>query len=119
MSFTYNTKAFAVDRRLPDVTLLKGPTNSLTNTDTLAFKRVMPKPTATFKGVGRPTLKRSKSVVVDAVSGQTAPASLEISGSLPVGMTSAEILTLVEDLAAAMTSPEGDALFTELSIPQS
>lgn len=119
MSYTFNTKAFNVDRRLPDSVVLKGPTNSLTITDTLAFKRVMPKPTATFAGVGRPTLKRAKTVVVDAVTGKTAPASLEVSGSLPVGMTAEAILDLATDLAAALTSPEGDALLTELGIPQS
>lgn len=119
MSLTFNTKVFKLDRTLPDTNTYAGPTKTLSVVDKIDFKRVMPKPTSTFVGVARPSLKRTRSSVVNAISGARLPAIIEVSGSLPVGMTDADIDDLLADTVAALTSADGKALFKGLFLPTS
>lgn len=118
MSITINTKIFKIQRTQPDSVTYKGPASTLSKTDSLVAKRTMPKPSSDFTSVGRPSLKRTRDVVVDTVSGKTRPAVLELTGSLPVGMTAAEITELVTDLVSAATlAAFGQPLFEALDLP--
>lgn len=118
MTITVNTKTFKLHRALPDSSVYKGPANTLAKVDILTFKRVMPKPSNDFTSVGRPSIKRTRDVTVDAVSGKTRPAVLELTGSLPLGITAAEVTELMADLtAAAIAAGVGKALFEELDLP--
>lgn len=63
--------------------------------DTLGFYRTPPKPNGTFKGVAKTSFKISKDILVagvDGVSQLTAPIIMEVSFSVPVGATTAQIL---------------------------
>lgn len=118
MSITVNTKIFKIQRTQPDSVVYKGPAGSLSKTDSLVFKRTMPKPSSDFTSVGRPSIKRTRDVVVDSISGKTRPAVLELTGSLPVGMTAVEITELVTDLvSAASAAAIGQPLFEALDLP--
>lgn len=71
-----------------------GENHSMTEKDTLSLYRTFPKPNGNFKGVSKTSVKFSRDVAVLAVDGTTisAPLIIEVSFSLPVGVTDAEIL---------------------------
>jgi hypothetical protein len=100
----------------PDAVAYTGPANTLTTKDTVEFKRVMPKPTSTFKGVARPTFKQVKTVEINATTGETADAIVQLTASLPVGMTDAAIDAFLADLAAFAASTPAADLFKKLDI---
>lgn len=70
--------------------------------DRINLERTYPKANGTFYGVMRPKMKRTKSVVVALADGsvKTVPAYLAIDGSIPVGMSINDRLTLVNQVAA-------------------
>lgn len=86
--------------------------------DTLSFYRTFPKPTSTFKGVGKTTAKFSKDVVVkgvDGVSDITAPIIVEISFSIPVGSADALVLEMRQRAVAVL---DDDDIMDELNLRQ-
>lgn len=71
-----------------------GANHSLSARDTLNFYRTLPKPSGNFNGVAKTALKFSKDIVVDGRDGAdvTAPIIIEVSASIPVGATAAQVL---------------------------
>lgn len=89
-----------------------GASHSISAKDTLSLYRTQPKSSGNFKGVAKTAVKFSKDLVVDGVDGVsqlTAPLIVDISFSIPVGATHAEILIARQralallDLDAVMT----------------
>jgi hypothetical protein len=111
-----NTRTYTLDRSNPDANSYVGPDHSFSSKDRLELKRVYPKPVKDFPGVARPTAKLTKSVVPNATTGERQDAIVSITGSLPVGMTEAEIDGMLADAAAFLASTEGKALFKQLAI---
>lgn len=120
MTITVNTKTMKSYRQLPDSVTYAGPGNTLTKVDTLTFKRVAPKTgTAGYPGVARPSIKRNKDVVVDTVSGRTAPLVLDFNGSIPVGTSDADIAEALADLVSAAQNAVTLPLMQKLELPTS
>lgn len=93
MSLTLNTKVYTKSRvNGPDSLSYASTDNTLSVKDTLELKRVYPKPTATFDGVARPTIKLVKTQTINS---EPVDATLTLTGSLPVGMAAADITDLV------------------------
>jgi hypothetical protein len=114
MSVTLNSKVYTKSRvNGPDSLTYASVDNTLTLKDTLELKRVYPKPTASFDGVARPTVKL---VQTQTINDELVDAFLTITGSLPVGMSDTAItdmLTRMKDflvLEIAGTTKVSNAL---------
>jgi len=95
MSLTLSTKTYNQDRVTPDAIVYSGPAQTFSVKDSVELKRVPPKPTKDFRGVSRPAMKIVRTLEMDDATMKDA--ILSVSGSLPVGMTGAQITALVAD----------------------
>lgn len=92
-----------------------GSTHTFESRDQLGLYRTFPKPNANFKGVRKSTVKFTKDIVVtgvDGVSSITSPIITEISFSIPVGATDAQILI---ERQKALALLDLDAVMTPLN----
>lgn len=112
----FNTRTYAVDRVQPDSVAYAGPAKTLTDKDDLVLSRIYPKPTSAFAGVAKPSVKRSKTVVVNSALGTKADAIVRFEGSLPVGISDADVDALLADFASWLATADAKALFKTLDI---
>lgn len=112
----FNTRTYAVDRVQPDSVAYAGPAKSLTNKDDLVLSRVYPKPTSAFAGVAKPSAKLTKTVVTNSTLGTTADAIVRFEGSLPVGISNADVDALLADFASWLATADAKSLFKTLDI---
>lgn len=92
-----------------------GSNHSMSTKDTMALYRTFPKPSGNFKGVTKTAFKFSKDLLVDGVDGVsqlTAPIIVDVSFSIPVGASHAQIL-IARQRALAML--DLDAIMTPLN----
>lgn len=114
---TINTRTYSFDGSTGDSARYVGPAHTFSTLDTFELGRVYPKPGRNGDmGVARPAVKRVLSVVVNSTTGERKNAITSISGSLPVGMSAADIDALCADLAAFIGSTDGKNLFKSLDI---
>lgn len=112
MSITLNTRAYSQDSfRAADKVRYTGPDNTFAVKDILDLGRGDPKPNGSYRGNARVEVKRTKTVVVDTVSGATADAILTVSASLPVGMSETDVDDLRDMVGDFLVSTEGNDLF--------
>lgn len=100
MSLTVSTKTYSQDRIAPDVISYTGPANTLSNKDVIELKRVYPKPVKDFAGVARPSIKTVRTCTL--ADGSLVDAILLTSGSLPVGVSDADLSSLIADHQAML-----------------
>lgn len=112
----FNTRTYNADSITADKVIYAGPAHTFTTADLLQLARVYPKPTKDFAGVARPQIKRTKSVVTNATTGERHNAIVDISGSLPVGMADADIDAMLADIAAWINTADAKALFKSLDV---
>lgn len=116
MSITVNTRVYTADRVQPDAVAYVSPVHTLSSTDKMELGRVYPKPQGSFKGVAKPNVKFTKTVTVNAITGETAPLIAAVSFSVPVGTPDAACDTICADLASFFALPEAKALLKSLDI---
>lgn len=116
MTITVNTKAYAKDRVNPDSIDFVGPANTLSRKDVLQTKRIYPKRGGGTDGVARPSCKITRTVTVNATTGAAAEGNIRVEGSLPVGMSAADVESLLADVNDFIGSATGKKLFTSLSL---
>lgn len=120
MALTINTKTFNRDGGgQAESALYAGPLHSITVSDLVEFKRVKPKAGGGTLGVARPTLRREKSAIINAATGETAKNLLRCDGSFHVGTTDADIEGMMADMAAWLGTTEAKAFFKTLVFPAS
>jgi hypothetical protein len=100
MAITISTKTYSQDRISPDAIAYAGPANTLSIVDLIEHKRVYPKPVKGFLGVAKPQIKLTRTVTLADTTSHDA--ILTIGGSLPVGMSDADIVTLLTDAKDAL-----------------
>lgn len=110
MSLTISTKTYAQDGDDANSARYAGPANTFSVKDVLTLSRVMPKPSGSFLGVMRPTMKFTKTVVTNATTGEKHDANLALGGSLPVGMSDADVTSLRDDMVSFLNSATGLAM---------
>lgn len=113
MSLTISTKTYTEYRQQPDAIAYAGPANTISNKDIVELKRVMPKPVGAFAGVARPNVKF---VQTQDLGETNVDAIVNVTGSLPVGMTNTAIEDLRDDVVSFLGSAAGLALFQSLAI---
>jgi hypothetical protein len=95
MPIVVSTKSYTQDRVAPDAVVYKGPAATFTSKDVIEAKRLDPKPTKDFRGVSRPQYKLTRTVTLDDATKKDA--IITISGSLPVGMSNADVVSMISD----------------------
>lgn len=111
---TINTVVYAPFRLMPDSSVYAAPTNTVSFVDTISLSRVFPKPVKDNLGVGRPKLKRVKTLTL--ADGTKKDAIIEVSGSIPVGASDSDVLALLDDVADTLDTQDAKDLFTKLDI---
>lgn len=116
MSLTFNTKTYSADKYGTDAVGYIGAAKTVSVKDDLSLSRVSPKPTTVFSGVSRGTAKLTRTASLTDALTPTADAILQVSGSIPVGMASADIDALLEDLGAWLSGADAKTLFKTAKI---
>lgn len=114
MSITLNTKSYSTFRTQADSNQLNGPAATASVKDEVILRRKFATPTATFAGVSRPGCKITKTLTL--TDGSKVPMVIDVSGSVPVGANSADVLAVLADLAAFLALQDAKDLFTLLDI---
>ena len=111
-----NTRTYNRHRGLPDSVFYAGPAHTFSTSDLVELKRAEPKPTRDNPGVAKPLFRINRTVSTGVETKGMAIVTLQ--GSLPVGMSSADVDGLLADLAAWAASYEAKAHFKSLDIEQ-
>lgn len=114
MSVTLNTKSYSSFRLQADSNQFNGPAATGSLKDEFILRRKFATPTATFAGVTRPGVKFTRTLTLTDAS--KAPMVLDLSGSVPVGATIADILSVLADMTAFLGLQDAKDLFTLLDI---
>jgi hypothetical protein len=113
----YNTRTYNLDRyNSPDSVSYAGSAHTPVAKDYLTMSRTYPKPTKDFLGVAKPYFKQTKTVVVNAITGEKQDLILYVGGSVPVGTPSADVDAILADTAAWLPTADAKALFKSLDI---
>lgn len=116
MSITVNLDTYSFDsQRSPDHLQYNGPDSTLSVVDRLAVKRTPPKPSGDFLGQGKASVKLTRTVTVGT---DTGTGILEISSSLPVGGTVAQMEAMIDDLAVWLATASAKSALIDQDINQ-
>lgn len=97
-------------------TIYAGENHAIDARDQLAIYRTAPRKTGNFKGVAKTSVKFTKDFTVlgvDGLANLTAPVILEVSFSVPVGCTSAQMVEMRQRLIALLDS---DTVMNDLNL---
>lgn len=104
MSLSINAKTYSADSFGTNTVGYIGPAKTVSIKDDTKMSRVAPKPTATFSGVGRTSAKITRTHTLTGALTPTWDAILDISVTIPVGMASADVDVLLNDMGAFLAS---------------
>jgi len=106
MSLTVNAKTFTQDNVVNNGVTYAGPANTVTSKDLLALRRVAPKPTSVFSGVGRTSAKLTRTQTLTGALTPFGDMIIEMSVSCPVGAADADVEAALDDAAAFLGSAD-------------
>jgi hypothetical protein len=104
MSLTFNTKTYTSDSFQQNAVGYIGSLKTVSVKDDLILKRVQPKATAVFSGVGRTEAKLTRTLTLTGALTPSGEAIVDISISVPVGYASADVDALLNDMGAFLSS---------------
>lgn len=104
MSLTINAKTYTADSFQQNSVGYIGSAKTVSVKDDVQLKRVAPKATSVFSGVGRTQAKLTRTVILTSALTPSGDAILSIDVSVPVGMTSADIDSMLNDFGAFLAS---------------
>lgn len=104
MSLVFNTKTYTADSFGVNAVGYNGAAKTVSIKDDLALKRTLPKPTTVFSGVGRTEAKMTRTVTLTGALTPSGDAILAVNVSVPVGMASADVDALLNDMGALVSS---------------
>lgn len=103
MTITVNTKAYVADvASSKDSIPYVGPAQTLSVQDNIHLYRTAPKPTADFSGVARARVKLTRTLTLTGAKTTTGLGTLDLSINVPVGAASADVDSMLSDLAAGL-----------------
>lgn len=113
----YNTRTYNLDRyNSPDSVSYAGAGHMPSSKDVITLARAYPKPTKDFLGVAKPMFKFTKSVIVNASTGEKQDMIFTVGASVPVGTPTADVDAALADIAAWINTNDSKALFKSLDI---
>jgi hypothetical protein len=106
MSLTFNSKTYSADSFRQDAVGYIGAAKTVSTKDDLVLRRIPPKPTSVFSGVGHTEVKLTRTHTLTGALTPTWDAILDISVRVPVGMASADIDALLNDCGAFLSGAD-------------
>lgn len=103
MSLTVNAKTFVPNSFGPTAITYFGPAHTVSALDDIRLAYVAPKPTSVFSGVGRTSVKLSRTVPLTGALTPTGVMIVEINVSSPVGAASADIDAALNDTGSHLS----------------
>lgn len=97
-------------------TIYAGEDHTIDSRDQLAIYRTAPKRTGNFKGVAKTSTKFTRDITilgVDGLANLTAPIIIEVSFSIPVGCTTAQMVGMRQRAIALLDS---DTIMNDLNL---
>lgn len=111
MSLTVNATTYTLDSYpAAQAALYYSSAHSATTKDDLRISRVAPKATSTFSGVNRQSFKLTRTHTLTGALTSTGESITEMSFSLPVGISTANIDSICADLGAFFSSAAGKTM---------
>lgn len=104
MALTINAKSYSADSFQQNKVGYIGASKTVSVKDDVALMRTAPKASDVFSGVGRTTAKMSRTLTLTGAKTLTGDAICEISVSVPVGYTAADVDTLLNDMGSFLAS---------------
>lgn len=104
MSLTVNAKTYNSDSFQQNAVGYIGPLKTVSVKDDIVLKRVQPKPTPTFSGVGRTEAKLTRTLALTGALTPSGDGIVDINVSVPVGFTAADVDALLNDMGAYLAS---------------
>lgn len=104
MSLTVNTDTYNGDSYGLNQVTYTGPDHTVSKKDVLLLKRVAPKPSDVFSGVGRTTAKLTRTLTLTGAKTPSGDLIVDVSVSLPVGYASADLTAALADIGAFVVS---------------
>jgi len=105
MSLTVNASTYTLDAYpAANAAAYVGPAHTATVKDDLRISRVAAKPTSVFSGVVRQAFKLSRTHTLTGALTTTGDSITEVSFSLPVGISTANVDSICADLGAFLAS---------------
>lgn len=104
MSLTINAKTYSADSYQQNIVGYIGSLKTVSVKDDVVLKRTQPKSTPVFSGVGRTQAKLTRTVTLTAALTPTGDAILSIDVSVPVGMASADVDSMLNDMGSFLAS---------------
>ena len=104
MSLTINAKTYTADSFAQSAVGYIGSLKTVSVKDDVRLSRVAPKPTTTFSGVGRTNAKMTRTATLTGALTPTWDAILSIDVTVPVGMASADVDSLLNDMGSFLAS---------------
>jgi len=109
MAITLNTLVYNQDSFVSaDKVSYAGPSNTFQVKDLVILGRIAPKPTATYEGKAKSSMKRVKTVTLP--NGKKDDIIIEMTVSVPVGALAADVDALRDDLGDLAISATGQSL---------
>lgn len=113
----FNARTYNLDRyNSPDSVSYAGSGHTPALKDVITLSRTFPKTSKDDLGVAKPYFKRTKTVVVNATTGEKKDLIVYIGASVPVGTPGADIDDVCADLAAWVNTADAKALMKSLDI---
>lgn len=106
MTIIFNTKTYTADSFQKDQVGYIGAAKTVTVKDDFKMLRTAPKPTVTFSGVGRTSVKLTRTLTLTGALTPTGDAILEVNVSVPVGYASADVDALLNDMGALVAGAD-------------
>lgn len=104
MALTFNSKTYNPDSYQQNAVGYIGAAKTVSVKDDLSLKRISPKPTTVFSGVGRTDAKLTRTLTLTGSLTPSGEAICDISVSVPVGFASADVDALLNDMGAFLSS---------------
>lgn len=111
MALTVNATTYTLDSYpSANSALYYSSAHSATNKDDFRIARVAPKATSTFSGVNRQSFKLTRTHTLSGALTSTGESITEMSFSLPVGISAANVDSICADLGAFFASAAGKTM---------
>lgn len=104
MSLIFNAKTYTADSFAQNVLKYIGALKTVSVLDDLSLKRTAPKPTTVLSGVGHTQAKLERTVTLTGALTPSGVGRLSVDVDVPVGMASADIDSLCNDMGALVSS---------------
>lgn len=116
MSFTANAKTFTQNGGTATFSNFLGPAHTQSVLDDIRLGLTVAKPTTVFSGVGRFSIKLTRTCTLTGALTTVGNLIIDIGSSIPIGVAGADVDAALNDLGALLSSATGKTMFKNQQI---